>query len=126
MVEITGPSPRPVPAPVSVTAVVLATAALLPVVVTEPAVMTRDACRDAVIPLGGLLYRGGAGAVMCCALIAVGIAAGVSLLGITTPCVAYRLLIGQWFWAGFTWGAALLTVVFALTGAHLVSAAGVR
>ena len=59
MVEITGPSARPVPAPVSVTAVVLATAALLPVVVTEPAVTTRDAGRDAVIPLGGLLYQGG-------------------------------------------------------------------
>ncbi len=125
MVEIGGPSPRPVPVPVSVTAAVLATAALLPAFMV-PAVTTRDACSDGVRTLGDWLYWGGAGAVLCCVLVAVGIAAGVSLLGITTACVAYRLLIGQWFWAGFPWGAALLTVVFAPTGAHRVSAAGAR
>ncbi len=124
MVEIAEPSPRPVPAPVSVTAVVLATAALLPALMVPMAI--GDACSDTVRTLGDWLYWGGARAVLCCVLIAVLIAAGVSLLGITAPCVAYRLLVGQWFWAGFVWGAALLTVVFALTGAHLVSAAGVR
>jgi uncharacterized membrane protein (DUF441 family) len=109
---------------VSVTAVVVATAALLPAF-TVPAVMTQDACSGAVTTLGNWLYWAGARAVLCGVLLAVLITAGVSLLGITTPCFASRLLLGQWFWAAKTWGAALLTVVFALAGA-LVSAAGVR
>lgn len=125
MVETPGPSPRPVPAPVSVAAVIVATAALLPAF-TVPAVMTRDAGSDAVTVLGNWLYWAGARAVLCCVLIAALIAAGISLLGVTTPGVAYRLLLGQWFWAGITSGATLLTVVFALTGAPLVFAAGVR
>jgi len=114
-----------VPAPLCATAVSVATAALLPVF-TVAAAMNYAACSDAVGTLGDWLYWAGARAVLCWVLIAVLIAAGVSLLGITTPCAAYRLLIGQWFWAGLTRGAALLTVVVALTGAHLVSAADAR